>query len=137
MPDFVVDMAADALNKHKKSLNGSGILLLGLAYKSNVDDMRESPTFHLMDQFKEKGSNISYFDPHIPEIPVTREHSEWAGLESISWNKEQIQSFDCVVIVTKHDSINYMELAKWAPCIVDTRNAMDSLETASGQVIKA
>ena len=113
------------------------MLLIGLAYKSNVDDMRESPTFELMDLLKERGALVSYHDPHIAKIMLTREHEDWTGLESVEWNQENISSQDCSIIATKHDACDSNQLAQWAPCIVDTRNAMEGIKTAEGQVIKA
>jgi UDP-N-acetyl-D-glucosamine dehydrogenase len=137
IPEYVVGHAAAALNAHKKPVNGSRVLLIGLAYKANVDDLRESPTFELMDLLKERGALVSYHDPHIAKIMPTREHAEWAGLESEPWTQENISSHDCVIIATKHDACDFGQLAQWSPCIVDTRNAMEGIETAEGQVTKA
>ena len=137
IPEYVIEQTAGALNKLKKPVNGSRVLLIGLAYKSNVDDMRESPTFELMDLLKDRGALVSYHDPHIAKIMPTREHAEWTGLESVEWNQENISSQDCVIIATKHDACDFNQLAQWAPCIVDTRNAMEGIETAEGQVKKA
>ena len=100
------------------------MLLLGLAYKENVDDMRESPTFHIMDQLRELGAEVSYFDPHIPIITPTREHADWAGLESVTWDETLISQFDCVIICTDHQCFNYQQLVDWADVVLDTRNAL-------------
>ena len=137
MPQFVIDATADALNKRKKPINGSKILIIGLAYKANVDDMRESPAFYLMDALKNCGAEVGYFDPYIPKIPVTREHGNWTGLESIEWEESVISEYDCVIIATAHERIDFSDLAKWSDCIVDTRNAMQSINTSEGQVTKA
>jgi UDP-N-acetyl-D-glucosamine dehydrogenase len=137
MPHYVVERTAQALNAKRKAINGSKILLLGLAYKPNVDDLRESPTFVLMDLFKQRGAKVSYYDPHIPFIGPTREHSHWAGTKSIAWNKKAVAGYDLVVIATAHKSVNYQALADWAKCIVDTRNAMAGLKTQQGQIWKA
>jgi UDP-N-acetyl-D-glucosamine dehydrogenase len=137
IPEYVVEHTAGALNTLKKPVNGSRVLLIGLAYKANVDDMRESPTFALMDLLKERGALISYHDPHIARIMPTRAHAEWTGLESVKWDQENISSYDCVIVVTRHDACDFNQLAQWAPCIVDTRNAMEGIQTAEGQVIKA
>ena len=137
MPQFVIDATADALNKRKKPINGSKILIIGLAYKANVDDMRESPAFYLMDALKNCGAEVGYFDPYIPKIPVTREHGNWTGLESIEWEEGVISDYDCVIIATAHERIDFSDLAKWSDCIVDTRNAMQSITTSEGQVTKA
>jgi len=124
MPAYVVSQVCDALNAQGKPLNGSRVLLVGLAYKPNVDDDRESPSYHLMELMIRSGAQVEYFDPHVPVIRPSREHSKWAGKESVSWTREVIQSFDAVVIATAHDAINYKQLGKWAGVIVDTRNAM-------------
>jgi len=137
MPQYVVNLTVQALNKKMKSINGSQILIIGLAYKANVDDVRESPAFHLMKTLKLDGAEISYYDPHIPEIPPTREHKEWTGLKSISWEEEIISQFDCAIITTAHDKVSFSDLAKWSDCIVDTRNAMKGISTSQGQVTKA
>ncbi len=137
MPQLVVNRVGEALNAKRKPINGSKILLLGLAYKPNVDDMRESPTFILMDLLKDRGAEVAYYDPHIPKINPTREHAHWTGTQSISWDRETISKFDAVVISTAHKVVNNEELAQWASCIVDTRNAMASIKTAPNQVWKA
>jgi UDP-N-acetyl-D-glucosamine dehydrogenase len=137
MPEYVVHRAADALNEHKKSVKGSSVLLVGLAYKPNVDDQRESPTFKLMDLLKARGAAVSYHDPYVPVIGPTREHGDWAGTKSVEWNRQTIAGYDLVLIATNHDCVAYKELAEWAPCIVDTRNAMAGISTRPGQVWKA
>lgn len=137
MPEYVVGRAIDALNTHRKAANGSKVLLLGLAYKADVDDMRESPTFVLLDMLKARGAEVAYYDPHIPVIKPTREHGHWNGTRSVEWNRETISKFDAVIISTAHSAVNYAELAEWAPCIIDTRNVMAGVPTAPGKVWKA
>ncbi len=137
MPNYVVQRTIEALNLQKKSLNGSRVLLIGLAYKPDVDDDRESPTYKLMDYLKEYGAKVAYYDPYVPVIKESREHSHWAGTESIVWNQEQISSFDAVIISTNHTEINYMELAEWSKLIIDTRNAMNGIKTNNGMIWKA
>ena len=127
MPEYVVHRVAEALNSKKKAVNGSRILVIGLAYKANVDDMRESPTFHLFDLLKSRGAELAYYDPHIPVIGPTREHAAWKGLQSIVWSKDAIVAYDLVLISTAHKAVNYRELLEWAGLIVDTRNAMAGL----------
>ena len=136
MPAYVVHQAAAALNARKKSLNGSKILVLGLAYKADVDDDRESPSYVLMTLLKERGAAVSYYDPYVPVIKPTREHPQWAGEKSIAWNEKSIRAFDLVLIATKHTSVDYGQLARWAGCIVDSRNAMAGVQTKPGQVWK-
>jgi UDP-N-acetyl-D-glucosamine dehydrogenase len=137
MPEHVVHRVADALNNHGKAVKGSRILILGLAYKPNVDDERESPSYLLMDLLNDRGAQLEYHDPYVPVIRPTREHPQYAGIASVPWNQETVSSFDVVLISTNHACVNYDELAAWAPCIVDTRNAMASVPTAAGQVMKA
>jgi UDP-N-acetyl-D-glucosamine dehydrogenase len=137
MPQYVVRRVAERLNREKKALNGSKVLVLGLAYKANVDDMRESPAFKLFDLLRAQGAEVSFYDPHVPVITPTREHAEYTGWESVAWEKAVISSFDVVLISTNHAKYNLKELAEWAPHIVDTRNAMAGVATKPGQVTKA
>jgi UDP-N-acetyl-D-glucosamine dehydrogenase len=137
MPQYVVRRVAERLNKLKKPLNGSRVLILGLAYKANVDDMRESPTFKLFDLLRAQGAEVSFYDPHIPVITPTREHAAYTGWKSIEWNEASVKNHDIVVISTNHAKYNLNELAAWAPVIVDTRNAMVSVPAKPGQVTKA
>src|SRR5438093_1319863 len=90
MPHFVIDRVAQALNARRKAINGSRILVIGLAYKASVDDDRESPSYHLMDLLKHRGAEVSYHDPYIPVIRPNRDHPQWAGLKSTAWNRETI-----------------------------------------------
>lgn len=137
MPLYVVHRTAEALNARKKSVNGSRILVLGVAYKPNVDDYRESPSFFLMDMLRERGAEVAFYDPYVPVIGATREHPHWADTKSVGWNQKTIGKYDAVVIATNHASVNYAELAKWSDCIVDTRNAMSGVKSREGQVWKA
>ncbi|MBI1842042.1 MAG: nucleotide sugar dehydrogenase [Verrucomicrobia bacterium] len=137
MPQYVVDRVGDALNKRRKPINGSKILLVGLAYKPDVDDMRESPTFTLLDLLKNRGAQVAYYDPYVPVIRPTREHANWTGTKSIEWNKQAIAGYDAVVIATNHKCVNYQELAEWSDCIIDSRNAMATCKTKLDQVLKA
>jgi UDP-N-acetyl-D-glucosamine dehydrogenase len=137
MPEHVVHRLGDALNSQRKSLNGSRILVLGLAYKPNVDDERQSPSYVLMELLQERGAEVAYYDPYVPVIKPTREHSHFAGRRSVEWNRATIENFDAVVIATNHSSVNYHELGDWARCIVDTRNAMAGMPVAPRKVWKA
>lgn len=131
MPRYVINRTIEALNAHKKAINGSKILVIGLAYKPNVDDMRESPTFKIFDLLKGYGADISYYDSYIPEILPTREHDKWTGTESVDWDKETIESYDAVIISTNHSNIDFGQLAEWNNCIIDTRNAMKGINRKS------
>lgn len=137
MPRYVVRRTLEALNHHKKALNGSKVLLIGLAYKPNVDDDRESPTYKLMELYKELGAEVSFYDSYVPVIPTTREHPEFAGIKSVEWDQKTISAYDAVVISTNHKNIDYKQLAEWSDCIVDTRNAMNGYAKSDNQVWKA
>ncbi|MBN2241345.1 MAG: nucleotide sugar dehydrogenase [Acidobacteria bacterium] len=137
MPNYVVGRVMEALNLRRKSLNGSRVLVLGLAYKPDVDDDRESPSYVLMDLLKKRGAEVCYYDPYIPVIRPSREYSHWAGTKSIGWKGESLREFDVVLISTRHTEVDYGELAQYADCIVDTRNAMEGIRTRPGQVWKA
>ena len=137
MPMYVVNRTAEALNANRKPVNGSRVLIVGLAYKPNVDDERESPSYTLMEILKSRGAEVAYYDPYVPVIRPTREHAHWTGTRSVDWNRETVQSFDAVIISTNHQSVSYQDLADWSPCIVDTRNAMAGVAAKAGQVWKA
>jgi UDP-N-acetyl-D-glucosamine dehydrogenase len=137
MPDHVVGRVIEALNARGRPASGSRVLILGLAYKPDVSDDRESPSYHLMDRLAERGAEVAYHDPHVPVIRPTREHSAWAGTRSLPWDRETISGFDVVVIATRHAAVDYRELAEWAQCIVDTRNAMADVDVPPGKLLKA
>lgn len=120
MPDFVIGKVVGALNNRRKSLNGSRILVLGLAYKKNVDDMRESPSVVLMERMENLGATIAYSDPHIPVFPQLRDHRHF-NLTSVELTPENIAGFDCVLIATDHDRFNYDLIKQHAQLIVDSR----------------
>lgn len=137
MPNYVLKRVIDALNEQRKSVKGSKVLVIGLAYKADVDDDRESPSYHLMDLIAGMGGEVDYYDPYIPVIKPSREHSNWAGTKSVEWTKEKISVYDIVLIATAHKAINYRELGEWAKCIVDTRNAMGEFPEFKSKVWKA
>jgi UDP-N-acetyl-D-glucosamine dehydrogenase len=137
MPAYVVSRVAEALNDRQKPIKGSSILVLGLAYKPNVDDERESPSYFLMEALSTRGAKVAYYDPYVPVIRPTREHARWAGTQSVKWDHETVSGFDLVLIATNHACVSYQELSDWSPCIVDTRNAMAAIKTKPGQVWKA
>jgi UDP-N-acetyl-D-glucosamine dehydrogenase len=124
MPEHVVNVVAKSLDQRaKKGLNGSRILLLGLAYKKNVDDIRESPSLRLIEMLEARGAKVDYHDPFVPEIPATREHSALAGYRSQKWDLKAFADYDAVLIATDHDGVDYPSLAKSARLVIDTRNA--------------
>jgi UDP-N-acetyl-D-glucosamine dehydrogenase len=136
-PLQVVDALAAALSSRKQmSLNGSRILLVGLAYKRNVDDLRESPALTIFKQLESRGAAVDYYDPWVPVIPDTREFPHLAGRSSVPWKPETFErSFDAALIVTDHDDVDYRKLAVSLDLIVDTRNAMRGVSAA--HILKA
>ena len=132
MPDYVVNKTALALNDREKSLKGSRVLILGIAYKKNVDDMRESPSVFVMEKLRDLGAKIAYSDPHVPSFPKMREHN--FELDSVELTADNIASYDCVILTTEHDKFDYALLEQHAQLIVDTRG---KFTTQSGKVIKA
>ena len=134
MPRYVVSRLEAALEANGAALKGAEILLLGIAYKKNIDDMRESPALVLLELLEAAGAKVEFHDPHVPEIPMTREHSELAGRCSV--NIERAATSDAVLIVTDHDAVDYEELASRAKLIVDTRNAMVGIN-GSAILVKA
>lgn len=137
MPGYVVSRVVEALNQASKSVNGSRVLVVGLAYKPNVDDERESPSYRVMELLKRQGGRVSYYDPFVPVIGMTREHAQWAGSRSVEWDEATIRVFDVVVVATVHTCVDYQQLADWSQCIVDTRNSMAGITIASDKVWKA
>lgn len=122
MPRWVVHKVADALNEQGKPVKGSRILILGLAYKKNIDDTRESPAVELMELLQEKGADIAYSDPHVPEFPQKRDY--WFDLTSVELTADSIRSYDCILIATDHDGFDYPLLQQHARLIVDTRGRL-------------
>jgi UDP-N-acetyl-D-glucosamine dehydrogenase len=120
MPDYVIGKIVGALNQHRKSLNGSSVLVLGVAYKKNVDDMRESPSVVLMERLADLGATIAYSDPHIPVFPKLREHRHF-DLSSTVLTADEIAKYDCVLLATDHDKFDYALISQNAKLIVDTR----------------
>lgn len=124
MPYFVIGRLIDALNERGKALKGCNVLLIGIAYKKNVDDLRESPALKIWDILLKKGAKVSYHDPFIPKVPKTRKYKFEA--ESKLLNKEILESFDAVIITTDHSSIDYELIKKFAKLIIDTRGVYQS-----------
>jgi len=132
MPQWVVGKVTDALNERGQALKGAAILVLGLAYKKNVDDPRESPSMEIMEILRGKGAELSYSDPHVPVFPPMRRHN--FDLRSQDLTREVLESVDCVLLVTDHDDFPYDLIAAHAPLIVDTRGIYRKNEA---NVIKA
>ena len=123
MPHFVVEKVADALNSRQKAINGSTILVLGLAYKKDIDDIRESPSLDVMTLLHQKGARLKYADPHVPTLAARAWHGGFE-LRSEALTADALADADCVVVLTDHSSIDYEMVAKSAALIVDTRNAI-------------
>jgi UDP-N-acetyl-D-glucosamine dehydrogenase len=137
MPDYVNAKVTEALNDHGKSVRGSKVLILGISYKADVDDDRESPSYVLFEKLQALGASVSYYDPYVPVIRPSREHGHLAGIRSVNWDQETVSDFDLVLISTAHKDVNYAELAKWAKMIVDTRNALGAVAAPKARVYTA
>lgn len=138
MPAYVVSKLAEALDRsQKKGLNGSKVLILGLAYKKNIDDLRESPALKLISLIEKRGASVDYFDPYIPVMPHTREHDDIAGRKSVAFTPAAIAAYDAVVIATDHDAVDYRMLVDNARLVVDTRNACRSAGCDGANVVAA
>jgi UDP-N-acetyl-D-glucosamine dehydrogenase len=122
MPYHVVDSVASALNERQKSLKGSRVMVLGVAYKKDVDDMRESPSLKIIEQLTVRGANVEYNDPHFPEIPKLR-HYNFQGMKSVPIDSKSLAAYDCVLIATDHTSYDYPMIVESSQLVVDTRNA--------------
>jgi UDP-N-acetyl-D-glucosamine dehydrogenase len=126
MPDHVVTLIADGLNDESKSLKGSRVLLLGVAYKKDINDVRESPALSIIDRLRAKGAQVSYHDEYVSEIRFDDAHTESAGepLQSTALTDDELKAADCVVIVTDHSTVDYARVCALSTLIVDTRNAL-------------
>jgi len=132
MPEYVLSKLMDGLNKHGKAINGSNILVLGISYKKNVDDMRESPSVEVMELIQAKGGNVAYSDPHVPVFPKMREHH--FDLQSVAITQETLKAYDAVVLTTDHDKFDYELIKNHAALIVDTRGVY---RTPTDHIVKA
>jgi UDP-N-acetyl-D-glucosamine dehydrogenase len=127
MPEHVVQLVSDGLNDARKAMNGSRILLLGVAYKKDIDDVRESPALSIIDRLRLKGCDVHYHDPFVSDVTFEDAHTEGSGepLSSVDLTADEIRASDCVVIVTNHSGIDYARVIELAPLVVDTRNALN------------
>ena len=133
-PYYVVEKAIAALNSHQKSINGSKVLILGAAYKKNVDDMRESPSLKLIEILRDKGANVDYNDPLIPTLPATRKYKY--DMQSVEITKENLANYDLVLLSTDHDAYDYQFICENSSLILDTRNAFNDCGTDKSHVVK-
>ena len=133
MPDYVVEKIEHGLARANKNFKNCRILLLGLAYKKNVDDDRESATFSIMDILTKKGAEVDYNDPYIPKVKPRREHKQFVGKKSVSL--DQINQYDIIVVLTDHSAYDYKAIVEHSQLIVDTRNSCGNFK--SDKIIKA
>jgi len=133
MPHYVLSKVVDALNARRKALRGSKILVLGVSYKRDTNDTRESPALDLMRLLRERGAVVSYHDPHVPDLPSG---SHGPSLKSVSLNGRTLRGFDCAVIVTDHSSVDYQRIVDGVPVIVDSRNATRGVRRGRSKLVK-
>ncbi len=138
MPLVVVQAVADTLNlRFSRSLNGARLLMLGLAYKKNVDDIRESPALELIELLEARGASVDAYDPFVAEIPSSREHQALAGRRSIAWEPESFGRYDAALIITDHDGVDYQALVANSRLVIDTRNATRACVEGRDRIVKA
>jgi len=127
MPDHVVQLVSDGLNDDRKAMNGARVLLLGVAYKKDIDDVRESPALSIIDRLRSKGCDVRYHDPFVKELRFDDAHTTGSGdpLDSVELTDEEIKQSDCIVIVTNHSAVDYQRVVNLASLVVDTRNALN------------
>lgn len=125
MPHYVVERLQEALNGVKKAMNGSRVLLLGIAYKPDIDDVRESPAFPIWDLLLQRGAEVSFYDPHADEVPRTRKWPHLAGQKGVAFDQETLRSSDAVILLADHKALDYEQLRGYKGVVVDTRNAID------------
>ena len=140
MPEHVVQLVADGLNDECKPMKNSRILLLGVAYKKDIDDVRESPALSIIDRLRLKGAQVSYHDPFVKELRFDDAHIEASGeaLQSVELTDEELSGTDCLIIVTDHSGIDYQRVCSLSPLIVDTRNALngETRRNSSARIIR-
>ncbi|NNL22136.1 MAG: nucleotide sugar dehydrogenase [Ignavibacteriaceae bacterium] len=134
-PHYVVEKSMEVLNKFKKALNGAKILILGAAYKKDIDDMRESPSLKLIEILREKGAEVEYHDPLVASLPRMRNYNY--DMESVDLSKKKVADYDLVILSTDHSSFDYKLIAENAKIIVDTRNSFESRSINSDNIFKA
>ena len=135
MPEYVIQRTADALNDRRKSIKGSKILVLGLAYKPDIDDVRESPSLELIELLKAKGAKVDYNDPYIPQTHKQREYD--LQMKSTKLTPRVLGSYDAVLIATNHSDYDYPWIVKHAQLVIDTRNAAAGVRAQRGKIVKA
>ena len=135
MPEYVISKVMDALNSHKKSMNGSKILVLGLAYKPDIDDVRESPSLELIELLRDKGAKVDYNDPYIPQTHKQRKYN--LGMKSKKLTEKLIASYDAVLVSTNHSDYDFQWITDNAQLVIDTRNATANVKSNKNKIVKA
>lgn len=136
MPQHVVNIVGETLNTVKKSVNGSRILILGAAYKKDIDDPRESPSFELIDLLLRRGAQVDYNDPHIPRLPKMRSWPHLPIMESVELTPQSLAQYDLILIATDHSLYDYAMIAQHSALVVDTRNATRNVSTQREKIFK-
>lgn len=137
MPAYVIRRCAEALASQNKTLEGAKVLMLGIAYKANVDDDRESPAYVLWEMLEEAKADVTYHDPHVPVIRPSREHSHFAGRTSVALTAETLAAADLILLATHHQAVDYALIAQHATLVVDSRNALSDLLKGQAHYFKA
>ncbi|MBW2005587.1 MAG: nucleotide sugar dehydrogenase, partial [Deltaproteobacteria bacterium] len=136
MPYYVLQKTVDALNSHGKSVKGANVLILGVAYKKDIDDMRETPALKLIELLQDKEAQVDYYDPYIPVLPFTRKYQY--EMNSIDLNASTVKNYDCVIVVTDHTNVDYELVKNNAALIIDTRNVYNlNGRMGDGNIVKA
>ncbi len=137
MPGYVVNKLTEALNEREKALKNASVLVVGLSYKPDVDDVRESPSLKLLELLIKKGARVAYHDPYVPRMKKTRQYGMLLDMQSISLDRDTLKKYDAVIISTAHSAIDYQMLVEHARLVIDTRNATKDFPAPQGNIIKA
>jgi UDP-N-acetyl-D-glucosamine dehydrogenase len=137
MPEYVISRLGEFLNESGKPIKGSKICVLGAAYKKDVDDPRESPSFVLMELLLKRGAELTYNDPHVPKLPRMRHHPTLPAMSSVELTPDFLAKQDCILIATDHSAYDYDFLVKHAKMVLDTRNATKNVTGGRDKIFKA
>ncbi len=137
MPEYVIHRTIDAMNRRGKALKGARVLVLGVAYKEDVDDMRESPACEIIELLRSRGARVDYSDPHIPRIPSIRAHPGLAGMRSVLLTPANLRRYDAALIVTNHSAFDVENIVRHSRLVVDTRNATANARTGRKNIARA
>src|SRR5262249_5889346 len=138
MPRYVVDRLAHVVDRCQGiGLSQAQVLIIGVAYKKDVDDMRESPALVIIELLRDRGASVDYYDPHVPAIPMTRAHPDLAGMRSILLSPSSVAAYDAVLIVTDHSEVDWQSLVDAAQLVIDTRNATAQVRSGRDKIFFA